>query len=669
MGNTDSIPVISQTKSIFQVITGDIEGAGQTQKNFAGTGRIASQITSFIHVARGDYEAARKTQIKFEKGMESLADSIPVAGHIKGIIHYALGENEKGDAAMKSASGTALTAAAGAAGFIAGGPVGGAAAAVAASQAYDGLVTGVDTAVNGDREDGRPRYHGSWDTFDKIGRGEASSGDVFDLATGVGFDALGGAYVNVAGKGLKGVAKTVGKEIGKSIPGSKLATKIAKKARGSKLGTKITKKTLRCKRDAGYFLSPEEANFARNHLTLEDGMSKMTNVNWENMTITDTVSNMVSLFVILKLILWNDKNGRRYSRELCSFSETTEENIHICQLAMLNNIRRLDNRMNGCNETELLHLVLHPDVPIEINNSSEILVKTVTSLYGILASIGMRKHIGVIWTDEICLFKDKQAYKLCEHDVLESLSNTHIKAFHLGQKRKRRTPQCSPKNVGTYSKLKDLKNKISGHEANHVPASSAFIKFFEETKKNIATQSVVKNLPAHQIPQSLHQVMMTKVGTSKNSKIAKTLRHYEKEALKAKRLDLALKLDFVASYGRANAAPNIKTNFRPALELYRQDLIKLVEKWSKKVDEVKAGKNPDFAAFIGEPHLTKQRLQELKNFIDDLSNRFKGGKMTGDQWIQLMEKIYQKIIDENNMKPLENGSKVYLEKHEYVYGK
>lgn len=185
MGNTDSIPVISQTKSIFQVITGDIEGASQTLKNFAETGIIASQITSFIHVARGDYEAARKTQIKFEKGMESLADSIPVAGHVKGIIHYALGENEKGDAAMKSASGTALTAAAGAAGFIAGGPVGGAAAAVAASQAYDGLVTGIDTAVNGDREDGRPRYHGSWDTFDKIGRGEASSGDVFDLATGL----------------------------------------------------------------------------------------------------------------------------------------------------------------------------------------------------------------------------------------------------------------------------------------------------------------------------------------------------------------------------------------------------------------------------------------------------------------------------------------------------
>nr|XP_022291620.1 uncharacterized protein LOC111102957 [Crassostrea virginica] len=657
MGNIDSLPVISQIKSLYQVMTGDIEGARQTQKNFAETGIIASQITSLIHSANGDNEAARKTQIKFAKGIESLVDSIPYFGHIKGGIHYALGQKEKGDAVMKSASGTVLTAAAGAAGFIAGGPAGGAAAAVAASHAYDGIVTGIDTAVNGPREDGRPRFHGYWDTYDKIGRGEGSSGEIFDLAAGIGFDAIGGKSVKVVGKGIKGVVKTVGKEIGESIPGSKLATNIAKK-------------TVRCKRDAGYFLSPEESNFVRNHLTLEDGMSKMTNANWKNMTMTDTLSNMVSLFVILKLVLWNDKNGRHYSRELCSFSETTEENIHTCQLAILNNIRRLDNRMNGCNETELLHLILHPDVPIKINNSSEILVKTVTSLYGILSSIGMRKRIGVIWTDEICLFKEKQAYKLCEHDVLESLSTTHIKAFHLGQKRKRRAA-CRPekKTVGTYNALKKKKNKISGYEANHVPASSAFIKFFEETNKNINAKSVVKNLPAHQIPKILHQDLMTKVGTSKNSNIAKTLRHYQKEALKANRLDLALKLDFVASYGRANAAPNIRSEFRPALEKYRPDLIKLVDKWSKKVDEVKAGKNPDFAAFIGEPDLTKHRLQGLKNFIDYESNRFRGGEISRDRWISHMENIYQNIIDENNLRPLEKGPKVYLKKDEYKYGK
>ena len=229
--------------------------------------------------------------------------------------------------------------------------------------------------------------------------------------------------------------------------------------------------------------------------------------------------------------------------------------------------------------------------------------------------------------------------------------------------------QTREKNRWYIQRVKKKKNKISGYEANHVPASSAFIKFFEETNKNINAKSVVKNLPAHQIPKILHQDLMTKVGTSKNSNIAKTLRHYQKEALKANRLDLALKLDFVASYGRANAAPNIRSEFRPALEKYRPDLIKLVDKWSKKVDEVKAGKNPDFAAFIGEPDLTKHYLQGLKDFIDYESNRFRGEEISRDRWIRHMENIYRNIIDENNLKPLEKGPKVNLEKHEYDYGK
>ena len=49
MGNTDSIPVVSQVKSLVQVIGGDEKGALKTQENFQRTGPIASQINSLVH--------------------------------------------------------------------------------------------------------------------------------------------------------------------------------------------------------------------------------------------------------------------------------------------------------------------------------------------------------------------------------------------------------------------------------------------------------------------------------------------------------------------------------------------------------------------------------------------------------------------------------------------
>ena len=48
MGNTDSIPVVSQVKSLVQVIAGDEEAAKRTQENFIRTGIIASQVCFII---------------------------------------------------------------------------------------------------------------------------------------------------------------------------------------------------------------------------------------------------------------------------------------------------------------------------------------------------------------------------------------------------------------------------------------------------------------------------------------------------------------------------------------------------------------------------------------------------------------------------------------------
>jgi hypothetical protein len=49
-------------------------------------------------------DQARDLQEKFAKDIERVIDSIPVAGHIKGGVHYALGEDQKGEESLKAAS-------------------------------------------------------------------------------------------------------------------------------------------------------------------------------------------------------------------------------------------------------------------------------------------------------------------------------------------------------------------------------------------------------------------------------------------------------------------------------------------------------------------------------------------------------------------------------------
>jgi len=74
------------------------------------------------------------------KAVSDVADGIPGVGHVKGSVHYILGDKEAGDNAMKSASRT--TAVIGGAAF--GGPAG----AIAAGAAMDGITTGIDSAVH-----------------------------------------------------------------------------------------------------------------------------------------------------------------------------------------------------------------------------------------------------------------------------------------------------------------------------------------------------------------------------------------------------------------------------------------------------------------------------------------------------------------------------------------
>lgn len=88
----DSLPVISQMKSLVQVIGGDEKGAEQTQLNFINQAPVVSQVKSMAEAISGDEKAAQRTQEKFVNGfVEPLGDNMPVVGHIKGKKYERIG--------------------------------------------------------------------------------------------------------------------------------------------------------------------------------------------------------------------------------------------------------------------------------------------------------------------------------------------------------------------------------------------------------------------------------------------------------------------------------------------------------------------------------------------------------------------------------------------------
>ena len=67
-----------------------------------------------------------------------IVDAIPVVGHVKGVVHYACGDQAGGDKAMVASSRSTCVAGGAAGGFLVGGPVGAVAGGMAGGAARDG---------------------------------------------------------------------------------------------------------------------------------------------------------------------------------------------------------------------------------------------------------------------------------------------------------------------------------------------------------------------------------------------------------------------------------------------------------------------------------------------------------------------------------------------------
>lgn len=204
----DGIIGVAQFKSLVQLIAGDVDGARQTQENFLNQAPMISQYKSLYHLIDGNEEAARETQeIFLNNTITPMVESTPVVGHIKGAVHIALGEEERGVEIIKGAT----TSTAMAVGGIIAGPAG----AIGAGIASDALITGIDSAL-----DGEYKPFGLVDYASNIDH--LSVGEHFDTVTGLIVAGAGSSTkVRNAFKGYR--PKIEGRVHSKGVAGREIA--------------------------------------------------------------------------------------------------------------------------------------------------------------------------------------------------------------------------------------------------------------------------------------------------------------------------------------------------------------------------------------------------------------------------------------------------------------
>lgn len=142
------------------------------------------------------------TQAKFfnatKESVVCIINGTPVVGHAKAMAHYAMGDYESGNDAMKAASRTVGVITGGTMGMAIGGPTLAVAGGIAGGAAVDAIATKVESSSANEY-----RPNGVFYLKERIEKGEASAAEIFDAATGIAMD---GAAGYVAGKNSK-VAK------------------------------------------------------------------------------------------------------------------------------------------------------------------------------------------------------------------------------------------------------------------------------------------------------------------------------------------------------------------------------------------------------------------------------------------------------------------------------
>ena len=123
-----------------------------------------SKIKAGVQKLAGDEAGAKRAVNEVGHGFSRVADGLPVVGHVKGVVHYAMGDTEKGHQSMISASrSTAVLTANLLTGGVGGGIVARKMAGVGSGVAFDGAHSFIDSAVKDERS-----THGIWDIDRKL---------------------------------------------------------------------------------------------------------------------------------------------------------------------------------------------------------------------------------------------------------------------------------------------------------------------------------------------------------------------------------------------------------------------------------------------------------------------------------------------------------------------
>ncbi len=145
-----------------------------------------------VEAASGDNDAARRTQEHFGQsfvdGAKEMAEATPGLGQAIAGVCYSIGDYDRANQAMESATRTGV--------IIGGGIGGGPAGALGAGVAYDAAATGFNSVVHGKFKAHGATFHAG----QNIAEGHFTSGDAFDT------------FVSVASDGMTGHGSTKAKQ-------------------------------------------------------------------------------------------------------------------------------------------------------------------------------------------------------------------------------------------------------------------------------------------------------------------------------------------------------------------------------------------------------------------------------------------------------------------------
>lgn len=177
------------------------DSAGNAWKEYTETNLLATPIKGIVLDVQGKHEESNRLKEKYLGSVSSFADAIPVVGHVKGGIHYAMGDIDAGNKSMEASTRTAAVLGAGiATGGLGGGIAYGAVAGIGTGIAYDSTATIIDDAVNGEEAS----LHG---TMKLIKPDEMNPNEFLGGLMGIAGDAMTGASGAAMGKSLRNTAK------------------------------------------------------------------------------------------------------------------------------------------------------------------------------------------------------------------------------------------------------------------------------------------------------------------------------------------------------------------------------------------------------------------------------------------------------------------------------